>query len=131
PWMQGVRTIALLVLLSAVVTALCARGRPRAFATGVAVFGWALFYLLVAHAANPSELPSNDLLRWVYSGIAGPPPDLGPDTTPSVEDFEYFSRQTCFTEIGNLTFVVGLSLLGGIVGVFAHSRLRGDDKTSP
>jgi hypothetical protein len=136
-WMHATRTLVALVLLGSIVVALCARGRARAFAIGLAVFGSALFYLTVGEIDEPGKLPSHDLLDWAYGALwSAPqwtPPPAPPGSffsvAPSAEVFEYQARRTYFMEIGDMAIVAILGFLGGIIGAVAYSRSHRDDQT--
>lgn len=83
-------------------------------------------------------MPSDTLLDWAYSAVAGPPPPQpqesamkaflsGVPYVPTEYD-AYVSRRAYFMEIGDMAIVMILGLLGGIIGAIAYSRSHRDNR---
>jgi hypothetical protein len=83
PWREAVRFLTYFVLLSAVVAALVSKGRSKAVAVGMAVFGWGVL-LLVDNSRSTSYLDTG--LAWAFDATHERPPSRAPAPAEEMGD---------------------------------------------
>ncbi len=125
-WARLLFTIALAVQLGAVLAALFLRGRPRAFWTGFALFGWTAWLI-----ANYPVLQVAEHQLFVEE-IAKLLKEYMPETNDGVVKLSKMHQMAIFSFERTLHAMFGLvfGFLGGILGALIYSSAN-DDRSRP
>jgi hypothetical protein len=135
-WVRVIGLLTALILLTAIVAAICCSRRRRGFWIGCSVFAWGYFVL----AAIPDEPPqlsrvTDSILYWLYESLASdvdaasPGPARPTITTPggiAAPPYQITVDQTpdwgAFQPIGQCLWIWLFAAVGGFVGTYFYAR---------